>query len=541
MDAAAIQPPVEERPAPRWQPDAPGVAAWLLGLALVVYLSLKGGGYDSIVRNQIGIAIWWIVIGGTLVGALPLRRPGRGAWGALGLLGAYVVWTALSFSWTESSERTAADLGRVGVFLGLFALALFTRGSKAARRTVAALATGIAVVSLLALLSRLHPAWFENADQTGQFLTEARNRLSYPLNYWNGLAILVAIGMPLVLHVATSARTIVVRAAAAAALPSMALAIYFTYSRGGTIAATAGVLLYLVLASERVPKFLTLGFAGGGGAILIAVASHRDALESGLLNSAARDQGDELLLIVLVVCGVVGLAQAAFSYALGNGTPGWMAPSRRQATRATLGVVAVALLAAVAVSVPGRLSDAWSDFKSAENPGHGAARFESFGGNGRYQYWSSTLDENATDPFVGTGSGTFEYWWARNGDLPGFVRDAHSLYFETLGELGIVGFLVLVGFLATILVSGIERTARAVHAQRSQLGAAVAGCAAFCIAAAFDWAWELTVIPMAFLLLASVLVTAGDPGGPVRQAALPWYARALTAVVGIAAMIVIAI
>src|SRR4051812_5705627 len=265
MDVAAIQPPVEERPAPRWQPDASGVAAWLLGLALVVYLSLKGGGYDSIVRNQIGIAIWWIVIGGTLVGALPLRRPGRVAWVALGLLGAYVVWTALSFSWTESSERTAADLGRVGVFLGLFALALFTRGSKAARRTVAALATGIAVVSLLALLSRLHPAWFENADQTGQFLTDARNRLSYPLNYWNGLAILVAIGMPLVLHVATSARTIVVRAAAAAALPSMALTIYFTYSRGGTIAAAAGVLIYLALTSDRAPRLLTAGTAGGGG------------------------------------------------------------------------------------------------------------------------------------------------------------------------------------------------------------------------------------------------------------------------------------
>src|SRR4051812_22397611 len=100
MDAATIEAPVEEQPASRWRPDASGVAAWLLGLALVVYISLKGGGYDSIVRNQIGIAVWSILIGGTLVGALPLRRPGLLAWVALGLLGAYVLWTALSFSWT---------------------------------------------------------------------------------------------------------------------------------------------------------------------------------------------------------------------------------------------------------------------------------------------------------------------------------------------------------------------------------------------------------------------------------------------------------
>ena len=35
----------------------------------------------------------------------------------------------------------------------------------------------------------------------------------------------------------------------------------------------------------------------------------------------------------------------------------------------------------------------------------------------------------------GIGPGTFEFWWSRNGIYPGgFVRDAHSLYMETLAK-----------------------------------------------------------------------------------------------------------
>ncbi len=51
-----------------------------------------------------------------------------------------------------------------------------------------------------------------------------RSRLSYPLNYWNGLGCLVAMGMPLLLGIATSARALAARALAAAALPALALA-----------------------------------------------------------------------------------------------------------------------------------------------------------------------------------------------------------------------------------------------------------------------------------------------------------------------------
>lgn len=53
-----------------------GVAVWLLGFSLIVYLGLEGGGFDPLVHEPVGIAVWWVLLAGVLVGALPRRRPG---------------------------------------------------------------------------------------------------------------------------------------------------------------------------------------------------------------------------------------------------------------------------------------------------------------------------------------------------------------------------------------------------------------------------------------------------------------------------------
>src|SRR5680860_1072275 len=108
--------------------DWGGVAAWALGFGLVVYLGLEGGGFDPLVHDRVGIAVWWLLLAGVLVGALPRRRLGPLAWTALGLLAGFVAWTALGLAWTESPDKTAAELARVTGYLGVFALALLLRG-----------------------------------------------------------------------------------------------------------------------------------------------------------------------------------------------------------------------------------------------------------------------------------------------------------------------------------------------------------------------------------------------------------------------------
>jgi hypothetical protein len=483
----------------------PLLATWWLPFILVLYLALKGGGYDLIVRSEIGIAVWWIVLVGAVAGLLPVARIGRVGWTALGLLAAFAVWTGLGIGWSESAERSVAELGRVATYLGVFALALLAGGRDALRRTVGALATAIALVAALALLSRLEPSLFPR-DLGPQFMPSIQERLNYPLNYWNGLAGLVAMGVPLLVWAATAARTIPARALATAALPVAALTIVLTLSRAGAGAAVLALLVLLALHPRRLALLPPLLLGGLGSAILIAATLQRDALEKGLLNAAAERQGDEMLAMTLVVCAGVGLLAAALALAERNRLLRWPRVSRRIAVPA-FGVVAViAIVGALIAGAPGELSERWSEFKRPGGTSLGVERLTSVGGNSRYQYWEAAADANATAPLTGIGPGTFEYWWAREGTVAGFVRDAHSLYMETLGELGIVGFALIVGFVGGVLVVGAIRALRRRRGRTSLLAAATAGAFAYGVMAAFDWVWELTVVTVAFLLLAAAIV-----------------------------------
>ena len=153
-----------------------------------------------------------------------------------------------------------------------------------------------------------------------------------------------------------------------------------------------------------------------------------------------------MLAMALVVCSGVGLIQAAISLAERHATrPAWLRPSRDADPGRTRSVgVAIVILAGVA-GLPGEASDRWQEFKSPEGTTNATTRFESFSGNGRYQWWGSAIDANSTAPLVGIGPGTFEFWWSQHGSIPGFIRDAHSLYLETLAELGIVGLALISG------------------------------------------------------------------------------------------------
>ena len=80
------------------------VTTCLLFFVLVAYLGFKGGGFDPLIHDQVGIAVWWIALLGVGIGALPRRRLAVVALVGIALLAAFVAWTALSLTWTESDK-----------------------------------------------------------------------------------------------------------------------------------------------------------------------------------------------------------------------------------------------------------------------------------------------------------------------------------------------------------------------------------------------------------------------------------------------------
>ncbi|MBA3717017.1 MAG: O-antigen ligase family protein, partial [Actinobacteria bacterium] len=173
---------------------------------------------------------------------------------------------------------------------------------------------------------------------------------------------------------------------------------------------------------------------------------------------------------------------------------------------------------------------------SARNPIN--VHLLSAGSSGRWQQWGSVVDEFESAPAIGRGAGSYEAWWARHGTLPGFVKDAHSLYLETLGELGIVGFLLIVGAFLTAIVVGARRALAARGEDRLVLAAVWAGFVAYAFASGIDWMWEMTVVSVVGMVLLGLLTsrTAAADQAPPRafRPRLSIAARSALALVGLA-------
>ncbi len=496
-----------------WLPDLPDAAtsaAFLAPAALVLELGLDSGGFDSLIYSRVGLAAWWLVLVGSISGVLRWDSLGRPARAGLAVLLAFAAWTAVGVSWSGSAERSMIEAGRVAAYAGTFAVALMLAGRGRVRALLAGVAFGCTAIATVALLSRLQPGWFP-ANDLADVLPSTRSRLAYPLNYWNALAGLTAIGLPLLIWIATSARTVTARGVAAAFVPLMALTISLTLSRGGMAAAVAGVIALIALCTRRIALVPPMATMAAGAGALIWAAARRPSLRSGHVDDVALAQGDRMLWIVIAVGVVVAVGVMSLALLSRRGRlPAAPAVPRRMAV-AALGAVAVLALGAFFVADgPTLLDDGWQKFKEPANPGAQADRLQSASGNGRWQYWSAAVDAFEHQPLHGIGPGTYRFWWTEHRDIPSFVRDAHSLFAETLGELGIVGLLLIAGFVLLAIVVGARRAIATGGPERRALAAACASAIAFAVAAGLDWLWELAVIPVAFLFVAAAILRSGE-------------------------------
>jgi hypothetical protein len=496
----------------------------------VVMVAVDGGGFGVVSRGTLAIAVWWALLVLVATGLLAPSRLPPAAGLALGFLAAFVVLTGASLAWADSSERAFAELDRAALYLGVFALAALVAAAGEPRAAADGLAVGIAAVAGIALAARFFPDQAP-ATELPSFLPSAQTRLSYPIGYWNGLAALIAVGVPLLLRSAIEAGSPVRRALAMASLPALAQVLYLTSSRGGTAAALAAVATLLALAPRRLALLGAILTAGAGTALAIWILVARTSLVDGPLGTAAAEaEGRSAALLTLAVCAVTGLGYLlAVRYV--------PAPPRLPRASVRAGVALLLAAAAVAVIAADPV-DAFETFKRPPAPapatGSGpdplATHLLSGGGGGRWQFWSAAVDEFRSSPLVGRGAGSFEAWWAQHGTIPYFVRDAHSLYLETLGELGIAGLGLLLGAFAAAAFAALRGWRRRPEADRILVAALLAGFVAFALEAAVDWVWEVTVVAAAGIACLGLAAASASR----RPRAVPVLARAAVAVTALA-------
>ena len=315
------------------------------------------------------------------------------------------------------------------------------------------------------------------------------------------------------------ARTVAARALATAAIPLPTLAVFLTSSRGGAVSGAVGLVLLFLLSPYRLRLAVSAAIAGIGSAVLVEAAVTRDLFTDGRTGAPAygAEARPMLLLTLVVVAAVLTLRPMVDGLV-----------ERVQVPRAVSVVVAtVAALALVTGLLGADPVERWHELKAppdtlAQTEGRGLVtrHLTSTEGTGRYQFWNAGWAAFKEHPLEGVGAAGYEPWWAQHGSLDYFVRNAHSLFIETAAELGLVGLLLLFGFVGTAVVTGVRR--RLAGGDDGALaGVLLAGIGCGITAAAVEWTWELPgsflpVVIIAALLTGPALGAARARGRPVR-------------------------
>jgi O-Antigen ligase len=462
-------------------------------LATPFVLAFFSGGYFDEARLWALLGACVLLVLAVVVTARPLPRSAGGILALAGLW-ALTAWTALSISWAPQQGPAFHDTQRLLLYAIWFTAALaLLRGRRVGRRVEPVFAVGCTGVILYGLAGRLLPGLVHQTHGI-----RAAGRLDQPLTYWNAEGTLAALAIVICARLAGDGeRRPVTRMLAAAACAPAGMALYLTYSRGALGAAAAGLLVLLAAAPDR-RQLRALIVAVAAAALGAASAAPFPAVAS--LEPGSRLQGVAALILLGICAAAAGAATRWFAGAEAAGRLDVAALRLRALRPALAGAAALVVVAFV-------VATASAENNSPANPAVGATakRLASIQSH-RYAYWKVALGAFADHPLAGLGSGGFEVRWLQRRSIHESVADAHSLYVETAGELGLVGLLALAAFLTGTGVAARRRLA----ADAALAAGPTAAFITWAIHAGVDWLWEMPAVSLLALGLGALLVAQGE-------------------------------
>ncbi len=467
--------------------SAPILLPQLLAILVLVILSAPEGGYPLEDWAPAAILVQLLL----LVALLTLPGgPSRPAGSTLAIvaLAGLTIWSALSISWADDAGVAATATTRTALLAAAFAL--FARWRQPA--TTALVAVAVATIGLgltaWATVFSLRAA----TDIDPWFLYD---RLLEPVGYVNAGAafwgITAFLGMALIsgrLHPA-------LRLVGAAIAPAAAALSLLCLSRGGLLSTAVVLILMLALLPGRAR---TLGGALiVGTTLLTAVPVLLDVGDAARLSPDAADTlhaaMDRTMLATLLAVALTAL------WAWAEHRLGAEHPLRARMSRAG----AAALLAAAVLGLglfatgtgpvtPSSVSRAADSITSVQYDavGAGTNRLTAGLSSGRWQFWTVAWDQFTRHPWHGAGADNFRQDFLLAGKGVENPAYPHSLQLRMLGQLGLIGGVLLLGWLLPAIWA-IWRLARVEDpAARALAGALAGGMGLWIVHGSVDWLLE---------------------------------------------------
>jgi O-antigen ligase len=489
--------------------------SWILGLGLVgvgAASVLAGGGSSDESVPWIGASALALAAGGWAaagLGLLARPRLGAPALATLGLLAAFVLWNGLTIAWSILPDRSWDYFNRGLVYLAVVATACLVGAlPRAPLHAARALAVIVAIALGWALATKVWPSLYEDGGRIA--------RLRAPVEYWNALALLFAMGLPLALWLAR-------RSLAPVFLFALVVGLLLTYSRSGLVVAVLAVAFWLAFDSHRLEAVAALAAAVPLGTGVALWAFRQPGLTADGQPLDVRESAGAKLGVALLLGG-------AAAYGLGLLLPRLLErlPTQsllRWGGRAAT-VLALALLV-VAFIRAGDLAD-WVEAQADEfaNPPtelvtQEPGRLTSVSSNNRWNWWREAWTAFRDEPVWGNGAGSFalSHRLLREDRLR--VLEPHSEPLQFLAETGLVGALLAAGAVGAAAVAVRRTLARVGADERAATLALAIGLVVYFAHSLVDWDWDFLAVSVPAFALLGVLLSAGGEAVRVR-ATLLW-------------------
>ena len=452
----------------------------LVAFTVFLYWGAHDGGYS--VTAWLPGALLLLGVALVLIGGVPRLRP---EWGtanasAVGLFGAFTLWTFLSIAWAGVKGDAWDGANRTLLYFIVFVI--FTRPMWTVQRAVTILlfwGLGAVLVGSITLQSVIH-----STHPADSFIG---TRLAEPFGYANGTAAFFLMPVwPMLAIASRREQHPLLRAVCLGTAGFLVELGFVPESRGTLFAFPLAIVAYLALAPNRLRALVPLTIVLVSGALIndrlfgVYRAHGGEALRDATVSAR---NGIVVSAIVLVVVG--------FAYALVDRR---LVISPGTARRLSLGfaalvgaVVLVSGVVAVATAHPVRQAEkAWRGFKSPHEPQGHSSHFTGLGSN-RYDFWRVSTLIFRDHPVQGVGVDNFAVEYLKLGRSREQPRYPHSLEMGLLTGTGLVGVLLFASFL---VVAGIAALRRADPLVRGVSAGALGATAYWLLHGSGDWLWE---------------------------------------------------